>query len=74
MVHLLHRLYGVDAPDYGCQISSDEIRDIFVHQFIHAAHANSPRSAYSHSVGYCTYIIKHSGPKKRAISAKIGGS
>ena len=23
---------------------------------------------------YCTYIIKHRGPKKRAISAKIGGS
>ena len=51
-------------PNLGCQISSDEIREIFVHQFIHA-NANSPRSAHSHSAMYlyncriqaCTWVL-----------------
>jgi len=44
------RVGGAASHGQGCQISSDEIWEIFVHQFIHAAHANSPMSAYSHSV------------------------
>jgi len=52
----------------GSQISSDEIREIFVLRFIHA---NSPMSAYSHTV-YCTYIIKPWSKKAcTAISAKM---
>jgi len=49
---------------YGCQISSDKIREIFVHQFIHA---NSPRSA----TVYSTYMIKHRGPKNPVVHVTI---
>jgi len=49
---------------YGCQISSDKIREIFVHQFIHA---NSPRSA----TVYSTYMIEHRGPKNPVVHVTI---